>query len=297
MARPFLGFGEVPFIGQPSLRAVKIFGIAGQTVPLIFPWLAYGASSAIQNINVAVSLEGKVVSAKFDQVRSVYIDNLGSDTPVYVNFPDTAYTVVAKPNSEGWYPVYSNSLKFNVVGLGFVTGAIPTTIVIPSNVALPPNVNTELDQGLNLWLASATISRGTTIYNRDYGVPALGDQTLQARVALNGLSSTTLFNSPLASGFIYLTAISVEIIGTNEPAATGQVGQIFIESTGLSGVLFNLQYFAVPLSQNPPGAGNLLELAGLNIKLAANELWRLRNGISVNSGVCQVSYTFTTNPK
>ncbi|MDE2020114.1 MAG: hypothetical protein KGJ13_07250, partial [Patescibacteria group bacterium] len=121
MSRNFAGFGQVQYIGTPYVVPIKLAGISGVVCPLRFDWFSYGASSLKPNINVLVNMDVQQC-AKMDVIRSVYIDNLGSDNPIYVFFPDTGCTVSAKPNSEGWYPAYTNAKTVWVVGLGFVSG-------------------------------------------------------------------------------------------------------------------------------------------------------------------------------
>src|SRR5580704_7932466 len=106
--RSFIGFGQANYIGIPETQGIKLAGIKGVVIPLLFQWISYGASTAKPNINVLVNVNNQACIA-MDQIRSVYIDNLGSDQPIYVNFPDTNYTIAAKPNSEGWYPAYTNA--------------------------------------------------------------------------------------------------------------------------------------------------------------------------------------------
>ena len=305
MSHSFVGFGQVAYIGIPYTNAIKLAGIKGQVIPLQFNWLAYGASSLIPNINVLVNMDLPQCRA-LDVLRSVYIDNLGSDNPIYVFFPDTGCTVSAKPNSEGWYPAYTNAKTVWVVGLGFVSGNIPTNTVIFSNIPLPPSVNTEVDQSIELWKASASITRGSTIFNLNYGAPALGDQTAQYQATFGtpGVFTTGLWGTPLPSGFIYLNGIDFYLTGTtgnnNNVASTN----IIIESAGIAGQLFNFTYSFE--SENTSGgfirdqgAPRLFgPMSGMNLKLDATQLWRIRVASIVNGFNSTYSFNsvFTTNP-
>lgn len=158
MSHNFAAIGQQNYIGTPYVQAVKYLNIAGQGVPLLFQWISYGASSVNPNINAYVDLSPQQVSARLGQIRSLYIDNLGSDTPIYIQFPDTLYTVVAKPNSTGWYPVYTNQLKFNVLGIGFSSGDVGETRVLATNIFVSPSVNEEYGSGIDLYRASPIIS-------------------------------------------------------------------------------------------------------------------------------------------
>lgn len=293
--RTFLGFGQVAYIGAPFAQAIKLGGISGQAIPLLFQWISYGASTVKQNINVLVDLNGKAC-APLDQVRSVYIDNLGSDNPIYVNFPDTNYTVVAKPNSEGWYPAYTNARTCWVIGEGFLSGSIPQSFIILSNIFMPPAVNVEIDNAVSLWKASSIITRGNTIYNTNFGVPALGDQVITPSLNCQGPvggSIPNLFKTPFSSGFVYLNAISVHAMNIQN-SGVFQIAQV-IESTGISGILYIFQF------SGAAGASyvnsDLMTLSGLQLKLDATQQYRIRlAGGPIDSGYFQYYLHFTTNP-
>jgi hypothetical protein len=296
MSRSFLGFGQTQYIGQPYTRPIKLGPINGVAVPLLFQWISYGASSGVPNINVLVDLSQAPCKA-LDQIRSVYIDNLGSPVPVYVYFPDTFYTITAKANSEGWYPAFTNAKQIWVVGEGFLTGNIPQTTITLSNFPLPPNVNTELDQALALWLASPVITRGTSIYNTAFGTPALGDQlstTVPFSLAL--LNNTVgLWGTPYPSGFIYLTSLEIGAVGFGADSTSGQIN---IESTGVAGILISPQYgsFRTGSGASQAGVIPITNLQGLQIKLDATQTWRARVATITTGGVGQVVSSFTQQP-
>lgn len=289
--RSFIGFGQKPYIGTPQALAIKLGGISAQVIPLLFQWISYGAGASEANVNVLVDLRSQPC-VRLDQIRSVYIDNLGSYVPVYVYFPDTNYTIVAKPNSEGWYPAFTNSKVFWVVGEGFTGVSVPQTSVIISNIYVPPSVNVEIDSGLSLFLASASISRGQTIYNQNFGTPALGDQTQQ--VAFNtgaGITSPTLFLGPYASGFIYLTALSVMF---NNLPVGGAQANIVLESTGIAGILY--QFICSSPGALGPNNFVVYQMSGKNIKLDATQTWRFRSTTTVIGGAAFCAFDYTTNP-
>lgn len=298
--RSFIGFGQVPYIGQPQSQPIKLGGIASQAIPLLFQWLSYGASTLVPNINVLVDISQQPC-VKLDQIRSVYIDNLGSDNPIYVYFPDTGYTVSAKPNSAGWYPAYTNARQLWVIGEGFLTNDIPQTSVILSNLFLPPSVNVEVDNAVALWKASPTITRGNTIFNSAFGVPALGDQLFASAVLnLNTIGNTVpLWNTPFSSGFLYLTSLVINIIDPEDNSAAGSICNSVLESTGISGILMQPQYLIQPNTATSvtftPGY-TILSLTGLQIKLDATQTWRARVTKNANQGFMQIYSSYTTNP-
>lgn len=286
--RSFLGFGQVPYIGTPFTNAIKLAGIAGVQIPLLFQWLSYGASTARPNINVLVNANNTVCRA-MDQIRSVYIDNLGSDNPIYVNFPDTGYTIAAKPNSSGWYPAFTNAKTLWVIGEGFLTGDIPQTYIVLCNIPLPASINTEIDNAVALYRASPTISRGTTIYNAALGIPALGDQFFaSSQLNLNSGGSVGLWNTPYASGFLFITGLNLNSFGT-----TGGSVQVSIESTGVAGVLLAPTWFG---GTPAPGVSQIVNLSAMQIKLDATQTWRMRLIQNIAGGFAQVLSSFTQQP-
>lgn len=300
MSRSFLGFGQVPYIGQPFVTPIKLTGISGRVIPLLFNWIAYGASTTTPNINVLVNITNPSCKA-LDQIRSIYIDNLGSSNPVYVYFPDTGSTLAAKANSEGWYPVQTNSREFWVIGEGFFTGNIPQTFILLSNVPFQASVNTELDQAVALWKASPVITRGSSIYNSAFGVPALGDQSAAYFTTNNapGVFQSNLWGTPFSSGFIYLTHISVKCI---QVAVNGGGGQWVLESTGSAGTLYTFQV-SVQAGSNAgtplvsPTFQDLLTFSGMNLKLDATQTWRLRMSTISAAMILAHTFNFTNNPQ
>ena len=297
--RIFSGITQQAYQGTPGAQAIKLAGISGYAIPLLFPWLNYGASSLVQNINVNVDFDNKDCS-KLDQVRSIYIDNLGSDNPIYVNFPDTNYTVVAKPNSEGWYPAYTNARKMLVIGEGFLTNDIPITFIIASNIFIAPSVNNEIDVAISSWKASAQITKGTTIYNQNFGPPALGDQLYEVPNLSIGAVATiipNLWNTALSSGFIYLTALDVSLSGVTSAAANGSV-LLQLVSTGVGGV-FDDFFFQSGLAAGASIADviKLRDWSGVNLKLDATQQWQLKVISTTLTGKVSFASVFTTNPQ
>lgn len=286
MSRNFIGVQKKPYIGAfPSLGIdlCKPTNTAPQIVPLFIQWNTYQLASgpdASVILNFAQSGPGGVL---LDRIVSVYIDNLGSDVPVFVYFPDTGYTIPAAAGSCNWYPAITNAKECEIIALGMTPGDLSTTRVFVSNVRFDTFSNSELDQAIALWRASPTISRGTTIYNTQYGIPALGDTTFQANLNLvPGGNVTGVMNTPIAGySFIYITELYLNLI-----SADGVGGPfsdtIFLESTGVSGILYQWPYVA-------PGAPefnfNLYQGHGLQIKIAAGETWRLRHTTALGGAI------------
>lgn len=300
--RNFGAFPAQNYIGTPFAFPVQLSaGLQSQVCPLTFNWLIYGAATAAPNQLVNVSLAGNNVAARMGTVQSVFIDNLGSNASIYVRCMDTGYTVAAQPNSCGWYPIFTNLLTFQIIGMGFVTGSIPTTLVMFSNLRIIPSVDLELATSVSLWLASSTISRGTGIQNTNYGAPALGDQTISfgdlftAGVPANGaVFHDNLFGTPLATGFIYLTHI--DVWSASQAGAAGRTTWT-LQSAGASGILFN---FVIPNAMPNGTIIKQLQLNNTNLKLDATQQWQLfciQNG-TVGANFQNINHTivWTTNP-
>jgi len=139
-----LNFIQVPaadWIGQVSGQATNLcapMASAPRIVPIKIDWSLYPTITNI-DFGVRLNMEGTNVVNELDRIVSVYIDNLGSPTPMYVWFPDTGFTAVAGPGAAGWMPVITNQRKASVYGLGFVSGRIPVTTVHFCNFFVPPS--------------------------------------------------------------------------------------------------------------------------------------------------------------
>lgn len=297
--RSFTGFGQKSYIGQPYAVPIKLAGIATQCVPLLFQWISYGASTAVPNVNVLVNANNKPCSP-LEQIRSIYIDNLGCDTPVYVNFPDTNTTIVAKPNSEGWYPAFTNQKVFSVIGEGFFTGDIGQTFIALCNVYIPPGVNNEIDTSVALWRGSPLITRGTSIYSSNYGIPALGDQFFSSGLLnLFNLGTTqNLWGTPKPSGFLYITGLSFYVADAYSGGPAPTLGQCVIESTGIAGILAVPNYFAPVVGGSYVGAtpSPPIQMTGMQLKLDATQTWRVRVAVAVDQGFAQAFSSYTYQP-
>ncbi len=296
--RPFIGYGQTHYIGQPVAAPIKLKGIDTISVPLLFQWISYGAATANPNINVLVELRGQAC-ARLDNIRSIYINNLGSDVPIYVHFEDTQYDVVAKPNSSGWYPVYTNQKFFNVIGLGFLDGNIPQTTILVCNANIMPSVNVEIDTSVPLWLASPTITRGNTIYNTNYGTPALGDQAFSGAIDAIPPAPTVLNNlwgTPYSDDFLYVTGLQIALLTFSSASVGGFAGTVFIESTGVAGILYQFDFrFASTSIIN----ADLINRSAMNLKLDATQTWRMRfvaGGGVTPTGFITLSSEYTINP-
>ena len=86
MSIALAGLLSTAYVGTPYAVPIQIAGIGGLCAPLSFNWLAYGASLANPNINVLVDLGGGGNRQPLDRIRTIYIDNLASNVPIFVQF-------------------------------------------------------------------------------------------------------------------------------------------------------------------------------------------------------------------
>jgi hypothetical protein len=217
---------------------------------------------------------------------------MGSDSPMYVQFPDTGYTVVAKANSAGWFPVYTNQYKLFVIGLGIDPNNIPTTKVLVTNIGIEASTDVELESSVSYYLASPVLQRSGQ-FQPGFGVPALGDQESSVFLDPSVTGSTVgLFGTPLASGkFVYITCMygSITLTGAGGGGATTR---IIMESTGISGIFF-LQDVAVIAGQ-VISSQPVISMNG-QWKLDASQTYRMRTqvlaGLPVGAWNFSFSYT------
>lgn len=309
--RSFAGIVNSNYVGDIQALPTNInntkFGqqpaLPPSCVALTFNWAAdYGASTTNSNIAVPVNIGGGgTTRQKLDNVRSVRIDNLGNPVPVYVNFPDTNYTVVAPPNSVVRENVETGQFSAFIYAEGFTTGQAGSTAVYFYNYPSSPFLDAEIEQAQTLYKASASISRGLTIYNQNFGVPALGDQTTQAILDVTSAGNTIgLMSTPLASGFIIITHIYLNLMSVGDNVVGFITPSLFFESTGISGVLYRWK-FVSNLITDPgyrPDYVPIYQLQGGQLKLDATQTWRLRNDIACGGsvGFANIIINYTTSP-
>lgn len=130
--------GSVPLAAPLYLKRPHPANSQPTRVTFMIDWATYGASPTNQQVGVLVNLVyGNNSSNKLDSIRSVYIDNSFSDVPVYVYFPDSAFVVVAPPNSVTIQPVMTSSVQALIYAEGF-TEVVPLTTVIFTNAEIEP---------------------------------------------------------------------------------------------------------------------------------------------------------------
>lgn len=269
---------------------LKAPAVAPRSLVATFNWKTdYGAGTNKPNVNVLVGMQGGGAQLPIDQIRSVKIDNLGNDFPVYVFFLDSTDTIVAPPNTVVWEPVVTNQALANVVMLGATDAGLGQTRVYFCNIVVPPYVDAEIDQAVALWKASASISKGTILQNMNYGVPCLGDQTFDDSIILNNGGSGTI-NFPIpATGFIYFNGFYANVIkggGTDD-------GNTSVATLGVNGNdLWSWRWLNVGANlerQFPP-------VNNMNLKFAATDNFTLDYTGTTVAGSFDIRFVFTTNP-
>jgi hypothetical protein len=265
-----------PYVGVPYGYPAPFKSATGwiKFAPLFVDWAVYGASSTKNKIGITQDLKGTVAAQLIPKIVSVYIDNLGSNVPVYVRFPSTGFVIAAPPNSSDWYNCITQDLSVSIYGIGFVTGQIPKTNFYFTDAYVPPYSNFEQQNVIDKWLASASISRGQNIFNQDFGVPALGDQlqTLNyTKTTSNAYPSISLWGTP-RPGFIYVQSFNLSVL--NIVFGAGGYCWFRVRSLGLSGTLLYTPVFS---SNNQPSTWLDFMFTGsaCNIKLDATETWLL----------------------
>lgn len=173
MSISLAGLAVQPYVGAPFGQPVQIAGVAGRAVKFNVTWLSYNAGSNNQDIVISANCSagaGTNQTNILDLIRSVYIDNTGNPLPIYIQFPDTGFTVAAAPFSTGWYPVFTNQFSFNIVGLGFTNanvqaqnGALNATLIYVTNIKVTAYSDTALQSVENQELASPVLGGGSSL--------------------------------------------------------------------------------------------------------------------------------------
>lgn len=241
----------------------------------------------------------------------MYIDNIGSTVPIYVYFPDTGFTVVAAPFTAIWYPVITKQLVFEVIGLGFLTGSIPTNAIFVTDVLIQPYGDAEIQNVFPQYLGSPTIQRSNQL-TPGFGPPALGDQVASGFLSYTVATATIILPAIGDGSFYYITSFSF-LINRLAVISSGantimRFRFLFQESNGT--VLYEFRpcincvtAAAVTTLINLP----LIELTGMNFRLLANDFYQLNfvdvaaeqgAGVPSNPSVSMTYFiAYTNNPK
>jgi hypothetical protein len=227
MSISLAGINAQNYIGTIYAVAMQIAGKSGRAVPLSFNWLAYGAGSANQNIVVAVNLgSGRSTQPAplFDMIRSIYIDNLGSAVPLFVQFDDTGFTVTAQPYSDGWYPVFTNGFAFHIAAFGFTDTNVSQAKMYVSNVPVVAFTDVSLQSVLNQSLSSPSIGGGSGVGSIAVIIP--GQDYNNGNLTVSGAGVTGCTAHGLLDQWGRFTQVIVDTPGT------GALGAVTVTPTG-----------------------------------------------------------------
>jgi hypothetical protein len=279
----------------PNVSPIQIGKVSGASAPLFINWANY--STVIANIGLNVDLSIASVQKALATIKSIYIDNMGSSAAIYIQFPDTGYTIVAQANSAGWFPVYTNQFKFTIFALGIDPTNVPQTKILVTNVPVEASTDIELATAIQLWKSSPLLAR-TGALNPQLGTPALGDQFTSGVISLQTDGATqVLFGTPLASGnFIYITSVNFTIQSYTAPGTSAAQNRLFFESTGSAGIFFEEDISAA--QSTVIQFMQILNMQG-QWKLDASQTYRLRNQVLQGPGTgawnASFSYTITNS--
>jgi hypothetical protein len=261
------------------------------------PFLKSGSAA---NVGVFLNLvsQQSLNQPPLDDIKSVYVDNTGSSIPIYLVFPSTGFVVSIAPNTSDWYPVYTIDYSVQVYALGLTTNNIPKTGIWFANILMQPYSDPEISQTQDLWLASHLITRGTTIFNTNFGIPALGDQIVSGGLSITANGTVTIYGGfgPDAA-FIYMTQMQLAVQNANIGGANAAV-QLIFESTGIAGIFIQYEFDMVA-GQTTVANEILFDLHG-NYKIDGTQTWRLRvNKLfgTFTAGNCTLYISTTTNPQ
>jgi hypothetical protein len=229
MSQNFAGIATQPYIGQLYTLPIQAASVGGVCVPLYFQWAAYGAGDDQQSVSVPINLATGVQSSgsgvkPLDYIRSVYIDNTGNPTPVFVQFADTNFTISAAPYSTGWYPVFTNAQQFLVVATGLTTANVGSVRVYVTNVRTAPYTDPSLTSVLENNLASPSIGAGSSVASV-IAVTA-GQDFNNGNMSWSGGGGSGLATHALLDQFGRVTAVVID------DAGTGYTGQPIGVMTG-----------------------------------------------------------------
>jgi hypothetical protein len=227
MSISFAGIATQNYIGAPVPLAMQIAGVAARAVQLSFNWAAYGGGNADQNIVAQISLgsgRGALASPLLDLIRSIYIDNSGSAVPLFVQFDDTLFTVLCKPYTVGWYPVFTNGFSFKVAGFGFTDTNISSALIYITNVRVAPYTDSSLDAVLVEALASPVIGGGSGIGSIAPVIP--GQDYNNGNLSITGGGGTGATAHGVLDQWGRFSSVVVDTPGT------GYLGAVTITPTG-----------------------------------------------------------------
>ncbi len=207
LSRNFVLANATPLEEKPNAQAIGVCtALRGppMTSRQTVNWSSY-IDAATQTAFVKSNLLGQSgVTSGLDAVRSVYIDNTFCPVAVYIQFPDTLFTVVCPPYSICCSPVYTAVQDFSMYATDFPIAAIYQTNFFLSNVdrqgfVISPALTVQQPpEGLSLaYTSSQTISANTSgwIWNDvPIGEPDATRMIIMPVVLTTDQTSTGIYN-------------------------------------------------------------------------------------------------------
>lgn len=227
MSISLAGLAAKNYIGTIYSVPMQIAGKSGRAVPLYFDWISYGAGNKNQNIVAAINLgssRSNQAAPVFDLIRSIYIDNLGSAVPLFVQFDDTGFTVTAQPYSDGWYPVFTNGFAFHIAAFGFTDTNVSQARMYVSNVPVVAFTDVSLQAVLNQSLSSPSIGGGSGVGS--IAVIIQGQDYINGNLTISGAGVSGCTAHGVLDNFGRFVSVVVDTPGT------GALGAVTVTPTG-----------------------------------------------------------------
>lgn len=261
MSQNLANIPQLPYIGTPygqpiGLRLPREKNWPPKSVRIDIDWALYGASSVNQQVGVSVQLVAQGATAPaLDFIRSVYIDNTFSNVPVYVQFPDTLFTVVCPPGAVVMSPVATGVQQATIFAEGFIDADIPKVSVTFLNIEtdgyyIPTSFEVAARMTFNGAAVDAVGKTQYTFLNVPEGVATpdrLNVITIGWRsVGAVSITGITLNGSPMSQTIGQATTRGCDIWQIPMPSLTaGPVIVTFSGATNYCGIssfsLYNLQ--------------------------------------------------------
>jgi hypothetical protein len=347
MARLFNGVLLKSALFSPTAQPITLFGksnLPPLQVSAFIDWKLYNNNGAIKTVGIPLDLGSGGTfqaantggtganTAVIDRVVSVYIDNSGSNVPVYVVFPDTGHTIICGPQSTETDLALTNGLKVIIYGLGFTGGPQPTTQIFFSNTILQANSSPEVSFVAPQYFASDTAPGITN--QTPYRALAVGDR--QTSIAYNPIVQTTAptftgsnnvisnsmpttnfnFGSTSLGTYVYITAVYIVMSSAwfdfNNTTANGTLWEADC-TFSVQDVTFGSFNFQIPQAQVVSlGSGPstnvtaqfhdtrtvaLLQMSGLQIKARADASFSvsMNRPLGINAGATAFTGPLSTS--
>lgn len=289
MSRNFSGIPSANYKGIFNPQPLSLCAPPTQkpmACKVVIDWSLYGAP-ALSTVSVALNLPQQVMD-QLGQIGSIYIDNTGSQNSVYVQASDTQFTITASAHDASWYPVISQSDQFLVVCSGIVAGNVPTTTLYFANRQIGPSSDPEINQSLNLSLASPIIGGGAPLATGVVSVP--GQSYLTGAGNFSGGGGTGATGHGTLDGFGRFTGLQIDSGGagysgpaTFTPSGANPARPAFVPTTSnqagtivtANGTEWSLRSFAPSATgAGAPAYNNGIGYsAGTNVTTGGNTQW------------------------